>query len=155
MVLNLNNIQVCNIFVSSGNNKCLNVSLKLVVFRFIVVYKYWIIPFLFYFYFTTSLIWSGVGGFFEGIISLLPIACMCLIWLKLYLFSFRFIFSIILPLWNLMMWTLLYLPGSCWVDIASMNFFTVVDYFYQLWYSKHFLFLACNALFHVLMLFEW
>ena len=105
---------------------------------------------------TTSPIWSDVGGFVEWLISLFPISCMCLIWLNVDLFSWRLVLIIFLSLRSVMMWTLLNLPVSCWLDMSPETCWNVVGYFFpMLRIQTLFLFLSDKALLHGIFFFDW
>ena len=69
-------------------------------------------------------IWSGVGGFVGRLISLFPIAWMCLIWFNIDLFYWIFVLTMLLYLRDAVTWTLLHFPFSCWIDIAYITFWT-------------------------------
>ena len=82
--------------------------------------------------FTIFPIWYVVGVFVVIIISLLFISWMCIIWLKIDIFPWRFVLTICLSLWDVMIWILSYFTVSYLLDIASMTCCMVVGYFFPI-----------------------
>ena len=76
----------------------------------------------------TPPIWSGVGGFIVGMISLFPISFMCLIRSNIDMLYWIFVINILLSLWAVIAWTLLRFPVSCWIDTDSIICWDVVGY---------------------------
>ena len=87
---------------------------------------------------TTSTIWYGVGGFVGKIISFYRMACMCLIWLNMILFYWRLVLIMSLSLRDVMIWTLLHFPVSCWIEMASEKIGLLLVIFCQCWGSTNY-----------------
>ena len=56
----------------------------------------------------------------------------CLIWLNTDLFYWRIVLTMFLSIRAVITWTLLHFTVSCWLDIASRTFWTVVGSFLQM-----------------------
>ena len=126
VVLTLKEILGCNMFVSGCNKERLNGALKVmdsVIFSSFS--KFELYHSSLRGIFIMSLMWSGVGGFVGKLIVFLPIACMCLIWLKMYLFYCRFFFKMLLSLWDVITLTLLYFPYLDILESFSWSSFYV------------------------------
>ena len=78
---------------------------------------------------TIYLIWYGVGVFLGRLISLFPMAYMCLIWLNIHLFSWILVPMMSLSLQAVKTCTLLHFTVSCWLEMSSITCWTVVCYF--------------------------
>ena len=94
--------------------------------------------------------------FLGRIISFLPMACMCLIWLNMHLFSWRLVLIMYLYLRAVMKCTRLHFPVIFWLEMASKTCWTVVGSFLPLLkIQKCVLFLSGNAWFHGLLFYDW
>ena len=97
------------------------------VFLFVVIWRYWIKPFRYKgnIDHITNTIWCwkicNNTKFFL-------VSSMCLIWLDIYMISWRFS-GMFLSLWAVLTWTLFHLRVSCWLDIFSRTCWTIVEYF--------------------------
>ena len=101
---------------------------------------------------TTSPIWFGAGSFVGRIISFSPMACMCLIWLNMYLLSWRLVLMISLSMRDVITCTLLQFTVSWWLDMDSKTCWGVVGYFLpMLSIQTLVLFLAGNSWLHGLL----
>ena len=78
---------------------------------------------------TTSTILYVFGCFVWGLIILLPMVCMCLIWLNMHIFSWRLVLIIFLSLRVVITCTLFYFSVSCWLDIAYRTCWNDVGFF--------------------------
>ena len=105
---------------------------------------------------TKSPIWYGFGGFVGRLIIYFQIACMCLIWFNVDLFSWIFVLTMFFSLWDVMTRTLLRFPFSCWLDISYRKCWTVVGYFLtMLRIQTLVMFLYGEAWFLVILSVEW
>ena len=105
---------------------------------------------------TTYPIWSGFVGFVWIPISLFPMSCMCLIWLNMHLFYWKFVLIISLSMWAVMTCTLLHFPVGFWLEMASKNCWTVIHYFLPMMRIQILvLFLDRNSCFHGLLFSYW
>ena len=87
---------------------------------------------------------------------LLLMAWMCLILLNIHLFSWRLVLIISLSLRAVMICTLLHFPLSCWLEMDSKNYWTVVGSFLQMIRIQTLvLFLYVNAWFHRMLFSDW
>ena len=95
------------------------------------------------------------GGFVVRLISLFTIYWMCIIWLKMDLFSSFFV-KIFLTLHDTMAWSLLHLPVICWLEMSSMTCCTVFGYFLPMFkIHKLVQIFAGDFRFHGLLFFDW
>ena len=105
---------------------------------------------------TTSPIWSGIGGSVGRIISLFLIYCMCMIWLNMDIFYWRFVLTIFLSLRALMAWELLSFRFSCWPDISSRTCWTDIGSFLSILRVQTLVpFFPGKALFQGLFFVDW
>ena len=105
---------------------------------------------------TTYPLWYCIGCFVWGLIILFIMFWRCMIWLDIDLFSWRFVLTIFLSLRVVMTWTLLHLPVTCLLNMASKNCCTVVGYFMPMFnIKKGVLFLSRKEWFHGLIFIEW
>ena len=78
---------------------------------------------------TTSPIWYSFVGFVGRLISLLLMACMCLIWLNIHIFYWILVLMMSLSLQDMMICTLLHFPVNLLFDMDSKTCLTDVGYF--------------------------
>ena len=81
---------------------------------------------------------------------------MCLIWLNMDLFSWRFVLGVFLSLQDVMTWTLLHFLVSFWIDIDYTTCFTGVGCFMLIFRIQTFVrFISGTAWFHGLLFVYW
>ena len=90
------------------------------------------------------------------LIILLNISWMYMIWLNIDMFSWIFVLKIVLSLRAVIMWTLLHFYVSCWLDVASRNWWSFVGSFIlMLRIYILVLFLARKAWFNGILIVDW
>ena len=116
VVFTLKDISGLSIFVSGGSKEHKNVALNVVdvsilsYFENIEPYHSYLRGIL-----NESPILSGVGCFVGRLISLFPMACMCLIWLNMNIFDWRLVLIIFLSMQEVITCALLHFTVSCWL----------------------------------------
>ena len=104
----------------------------------------------------TSPILSGVTGFLGILISLFPMAFMCLIWLNMHLFYWILVLIMYLSLQAVMTCTMLHFTVICWLGMSYKTCCTVVDYYLPMMRIQTLvLFLSWNALFKGMLFVDW
>ena len=146
-----------SIFLSGGSKERKNVALKVMevnIFSYsenIESYRSYLRVLS-----TIYLIWYGVGVFLGRLISLFPMAYMCLIWLNIHLFSWILVPMMSLSLQAVKTCTLLHFTVSCWLEMSSKTCWNAVAYFLKmLSIQELLLFLTGNEWFHGLLLSYW
>ena len=105
---------------------------------------------------TKSSIWSSVEAFLWRIISVFPIACMCLVWLNMHIFYWILVLIMPLSLRAVMIFTLLNFPVIFWLFIAYKTCWGVAWLFLPIISIQTLvLFLYGNSWFHGILLADW